>query len=48
MRILILITIFLGVLMGSNLPKHYIEKLENGLEIVVIPMNNEILVLSRI
>ncbi len=26
--------------MGSNLPKHYVEKLENGLEIVMIPMNN--------
>lgn len=40
MKILVLITIFLGVLMGNNLPKHYVEKLENGLEVVVIPMNN--------
>ncbi|NPA51201.1 MAG: insulinase family protein, partial [Epsilonproteobacteria bacterium] len=26
--------------MGSSLPKFYSEKLKNGLEVVVIPLNN--------
>jgi len=36
------ITLFLmtGVLMASSLPKYYTKTLENGLEIVAIPMNN--------
>ena len=37
----LLSTIFLaGVLMGSYLPKFYTKKLDNGLEVVVIPMHN--------
>ncbi len=40
MKILIFLTILLGVLMGSNLPKHYSKTLKNGLEVVVIPMKN--------
>lgn len=34
---LIMIT---GVIMGNSLPKHYTKTLDNGLEVVVIPMNN--------
>ena len=39
MRALLTILIFIGGLMGSSLPKFYTEKLQNGLEVVVIPMN---------
>ena len=34
------IFIFLGELMASSLPKHYTQQLDNGLEVVVIPMHN--------
>lgn len=42
MRILLLIFAFLGVLMSAEsvLPKHYKEVLKNGLEVVVIPLQN--------
>ena len=32
--------IFMGELMSSSLPKYYTQTLENGLEIVAIPMDN--------
>jgi predicted Zn-dependent peptidase len=35
-----LLTIFAGELMSSSLPKYYTHTLENGLQIVAIPMNN--------
>jgi len=30
-----------GALMANSLPKHYTQKLDNGLEVVVIPMHND-------
>jgi len=39
-KIIVLIALFAGVLMASALPKSYTKTLENGLEIVVIPMAN--------
>ncbi len=39
-KILIFITL-IGVLMANSLPKYYHEKLENGLEVYVIPLNND-------
>lgn len=39
-KVLILFLLFLGELMASSLPKHYTQKLDNGFEIVVIPMQN--------
>ncbi|MDY3113151.1 MAG: pitrilysin family protein, partial [Helicobacter sp.] len=48
MRILLLIFAFLGVLMSAEsvLPKHYKEVLKNGLEVVVIPLQNDSGVIS--
>jgi len=31
----------LGILMANSLPQHYTKKLDNGLEVVVIPMEND-------
>jgi len=39
-KVLILFLLFLGELMASSLPKHYTKTLQNGLEVVVIPMQN--------
>lgn len=41
MKFLGLFLLFLGALMANSLPKHYTKTLENGLQIVVIPMNNK-------
>lgn len=43
---LFLLTIFTGELMSSSLPKYYTKKLENGLQVVVIPMDNDSKVVS--
>jgi predicted Zn-dependent peptidase len=40
MRVLLLIFILLGAMMASTLPKHYTKTLKNGLEIIVIPLDN--------
>ena len=40
MRFLLLTILFLGAVMGNSLPKYFTKKLDNGLEIVVIPMKN--------
>ena len=37
---IIIFILFLGELMASSLPKHYLKTLENGLQIIVIPMEN--------
>jgi len=39
-KIFLLTISILGILMSSTLPKHYTKTLENGLQIVVIPMEN--------
>jgi len=39
-RIILLTISTLGILMSSTLPKHFTKTLENGLQIVVIPMEN--------
>ncbi len=39
-KILLLTISTLGILMSSTLPKHFTKTLENGLQIVVIPMEN--------
>ncbi len=39
-RIFLLTISTLGILMSSTLPKHFSKTLENGLQIVVIPMEN--------
>ena len=40
MRYLINIIIFTGVIMANSLPKYYTKTLDNGLEVVAIPMKN--------
>jgi predicted Zn-dependent peptidase len=40
MRFLFLSIFTIGVLMASSLPKYHTKKLDNGLEVVVIPMHN--------
>ncbi len=40
MRYLIEIIILTGVIMANSLPKYYTKTLNNGLEVVAIPMNN--------
>jgi len=40
MKLFLTIILFLGVLMGNSLPEYFTKKLDNGLEIVVIPMKN--------
>jgi len=39
-RLFLLTISTLGILMSSTLPKHFTKTLENGLQIVVIPMEN--------
>jgi len=46
MRFLFTVFLITGVLMGSPLPKHYTKTLQNGLEIVVIPLENNTNVIS--
>ena len=36
-----LVLLFSGALMANSLPKHFTKTLDNGLEIVVIPMDND-------
>ncbi|SFV90889.1 Putative zinc protease [hydrothermal vent metagenome] len=36
-----LVLLFSGALMANSLPKHYTKTLDNGLEVVVIPMHND-------
>ncbi|WP_041666501.1 M16 family metallopeptidase [Sulfurospirillum deleyianum] len=40
MKFLLLFLTFLGALMASSLPKYVTKTLDNGLQVVVIPMNN--------
>ncbi len=40
MKFLIIFLIFIGELMASSLPKHYVEVLENNLTVVAIPLHN--------
>jgi len=46
MKILITITLILGTLMASSLPKYETKTLKNGLQIVVIPLQNSTNVIS--
>ncbi len=46
MKFFILITLILGTLMSSSLPKYETQTLENGLQIVVIPLHNNTNVIS--
>jgi len=41
MKQILLFLIFLGALMANSLPEHFSKTLENGLQIVVIPMHNK-------
>lgn len=41
MKALGLFLLFLGALMANSLPQHFTKTLDNGLQIVVIPMNNK-------
>ena len=45
-KILLIITLSAGALMSTTLPKYETKTLKNGLEIVVIPLNNETNVIS--
>ncbi len=45
-KLILSITIFLGGLMASSLPEYKTKTLDNGLQIVVIPMKNESNVIS--
>jgi predicted Zn-dependent peptidase len=40
-KLYIIFVFFLGELMASSLPKYYVETLDNGLEIVAIPLSNK-------
>ncbi len=40
MKFFFITLILIGELMGSLLPKHYIKKLDNGLQVCVIPLKN--------
>ncbi|WP_188093752.1 M16 family metallopeptidase [Sulfurimonas xiamenensis] len=46
MKILLTLTLILGTLMASSLPKYETKTLENGLQIVVIPLKNNTNVIS--
>ncbi|MCD6432932.1 MAG: insulinase family protein [Sulfurimonas sp.] len=46
MKLLITITLILGTLMASSLPKYETKTLKNGLQIVVIPLENSTNVIS--
>jgi predicted Zn-dependent peptidase len=39
-RVVLILTLFTGVIMANSLPKYYTKTLENGLEVVAIPMKN--------
>ena len=41
MKALGLFLLFLGALMANSLPQHFTKTLDNGLQVVVIPMNNK-------
>jgi len=41
MKLLATILILTGILVANSLPKHFTKTLENGMQIVVIPMNND-------
>ncbi len=41
MKKILLTLCFIGSLMASNLPKYYTKTLENGLEVVAIPLHND-------
>lgn len=41
MKKVLLFLTFIGALMANSLPEHFTKTLENGLQIVVIPMNNK-------
>ena len=40
LKIIITTILTTGILMSNSLPKHYIKTLDNGLEVVAIPMKN--------
>ena len=40
-KILLFTLLITGILMANSLPKHYTKTLDNGLEVVVIPMKND-------
>jgi predicted Zn-dependent peptidase len=40
MKLYIFLILAIGVLMGNSLPKYYQQKLQNGLEVYVIPLHN--------
>lgn len=40
-KIILSLFLFVGALMAGNLPKHYTITLDNGLKVVVIPMQNQ-------
>jgi len=46
MKFLLSITLLLGTLMASSLPKYETQTLENGLQIVVVPLHNNTDVIS--
>jgi predicted Zn-dependent peptidase len=46
MKIFIALTLILGTLMASSLPKYETKTLKNGLQIVVIPLHNDTNVIS--
>ena len=46
LKILLLVTLSIGILMSTTLPKYETKTLKNGLEIVVIPLNNGTNVIS--
>ena len=46
LKILLLVTLSTGILMSTTLPKYETKTLKNGLEIVVIPLNNGTNVIS--
>jgi zinc protease len=46
MKLLLLITLILGTLMASSLPKYETQTLENGLQIFVVPLHNNTNVIS--
>ncbi len=46
MKLLLALTLILGTIMGSSLPKYESKTLKNGLQIVVIPLHNNTNVIS--
>jgi predicted Zn-dependent peptidase len=45
-KLFLITTLFIGALMGNSLPKYYHQKLENGLDIYVVPLHNNTDVIS--